>query len=500
MARPAVPAARIREVNDRPLQPAGDYVLYWMSAARRVGANYGLQRAVERAREFDRPLLVLEALRAGYAHASDRLHRFVLQGMADNATALARKPVRYYPYVEPAPGDGRGLLRALGRRACVVVCDDFPCFFLPRAVAAAARQVPVRMEQVDSNGLLPMRATDRIFGTAAAFRRWVQKRLPEAIENGPLPDAVGRVTLPRLAALPRDIAQRWPPAERRILAAGPAVLAALPLDHAVAPAPQAGGARAAQRALQPFVRHQLADYAEQRNHPDLQATSGLSPWLHFGHLASHQVLAALAEAESWSPQRIAPRPTGGREGWWRASAGAEAFLDQLVVWRELGFNRCALSDDYAAYEGLPEWARNSLAEHAADPRPALYALQQLTAAATDDALWNAAQRQLRREGRIHGYLRMVWGKNLLSWSRTPQQAFARMLALNDRWALDGRDPNSYSGMGWCLGRYDRPWGPELAVFGKVRYMTSANTRRKLRCNAYLRRYGPGAEDAGAGRA
>lgn len=155
-------------------------------------------------------------------------------------------------------------------------------------------------------------------------------------------------------------------------------------------------------------------------------------------------------------------------------------MDQLVTWRELGFAACAYTDDYDRYEGLPAWARATLDAHADDPRPAVYEPEVLEAAATHDPVWNAAQRQLVDDGVVHGYLRMLWGKQLLAWSPSPRAALAEMIRLNDTYALDGRDPNSYSGIGWVLGRYDRPWGPERPVFGTVRYMTSANTARKLR--------------------
>jgi deoxyribodipyrimidine photo-lyase len=170
------------------------------------------------------------------------------------------------------------------------------------------------------------------------------------------------------------------------------------------------------------------------------------------------------------------------------SSPAEAFLDQFVTWRELGFNMAALRADHREYESLPEWARNTLAEHASDPRPYLYSLEQLDSASTHDELWNAAQRQLRREGVIQNYLRMLWGKKILKWTATPREAARFMIELNNRYALDGRDPNSYSGIYWCLGRYDRPWGPERPVFGKIRYMTSANTARKLRVREYMERF------------
>ena len=236
----------------------------------------------------------------------------------------------------------------------------------------------------------------------------------------------------------------------------------------------------------------LARYPEARNHPDDGGGSGLSPYLHFGHVSPHEVFAAVAEREGWSAERLAARASGRRAGWWGMSEAAEAFLDQLVTWRELGFNFAAHRDDGERYESLPPWALATLARHAADPRPHVYTLEQLESAQTHDPLWNACQTQLVREGTIHGYLRMLWGKKVLEWSPSPAAAFATLVELNNRWALDGRDPNSASGIAWCLGRYDRPWGPERPIFGTVRYMSSANTARKLRLARYLARYGDGA--------
>ncbi|MGD9857196.1 MAG: deoxyribodipyrimidine photolyase, partial [Planctomycetaceae bacterium] len=220
------------------------------------------------------------------------------------------------------------------------------------------------------------------------------------------------------------------------------------------------------------------------------ATSGLSPYLHFGHLAAHEVFSRIAERERWSPAALGDATKGSRSGWWGMSAESESFLDELVTWRELGFNRCCLSDDFDRYESLPDWALRTLADHAGDPRVHVYTLDQFESAATHDDLWNAAQRQLTGEGRLHNYLRMLWGKKILEWSSSPQEALDLMIELNNKYAVDGRDPNSYSGIFWVLGRYDRAWGPERPVFGKVRYMSSENTRRKLRLTEYLERYGP----------
>ncbi|HXI03949.1 MAG TPA: hypothetical protein VNI57_12310, partial [Candidatus Saccharimonadales bacterium] len=184
----SVPGERTLEINAAEVRPSGRYVLYWMTAFRRAGWSFALERAADWARELGKPLVVLEALRCDYAWASDRFHRFVLDGMARNARSFDRRAVTYYPYVEPSKGAGRGLLEVLAENACIVVTDDYPAFFLPRMREAAARRVAVRMEAVDSNGLLPIRATDRLFKTAHSFRRFLQKELPDRLPRFPKPD------------------------------------------------------------------------------------------------------------------------------------------------------------------------------------------------------------------------------------------------------------------------------------------------------------------------
>ncbi len=472
-----------------PVNEAGEYIVYWMTAARRVGWNFGLENAVARARERGKPLIILEALRCGYRYASPRLHSFILQGMAANQRRLVDAPVLYYPFVERAPDQGSGLLEALARRACLVVCDDFPAFFLPRMLAASSRKLAVRLEAVDSNGLMPLAAVEKPYPSAYAFRRFLQKNLPAHLAQMPAPDPLADCELPRLDALPPEITQRWPMAPAELLAAEPSALAGLPLEYDTAPVALRGGEDRAVAALRLFVGERLAIYDTRRNQPSEPATSGLSPYLHFGHIGAHQVFSEIAAAEAWAPHRLSASTKGQRSGWWGMGDSAEAFLDQLITWRELGYSFCRLRPDYAQYESLPEWARATLEAHAADPRPSVYSLEQLEQAQTHDPVWNAAQRQLLHEGVIHNYLRMLWGKKILEWSPNPRRALEIMIHLNDKYALDGRDPNSYSGIFWCLGRFDRPFGPERSVFGKVRYMSSANAKRKLRLTEYLEKYG-----------
>lgn len=484
----SIRALRVTAVNTAPVR-TGDHVLYWMIAARRTRASFALDHALARAVELDRPLLVLEPLRAGYRWASDRMHAFVLQGMADNAAAFARAGITYLPYVEPAPGQGAGLLAALAKRACVVVTDEQPGFFLPRMVAAAGRALDVRVEQVDGNGVLPLRATDKAYPTAASFRRNFQKICGPHLAAFPAAQPLRRVpAVAKGAELPARLVRTWPAASPALLAAEPAALAALAIDHAVAPSSIHGGAVAGGELLDDFIDHKLGRYGDGHNHPDDDAASGLSPYLHFGHVGAHEVVRRVWDAAGWDPSRLAPKPTGSREGWWGLPAASEAFLDELITWRELGYGFCFHRPDYDQYASLPPWAQRTLDEHARDVRPHLYTRGELERAETADPIWNAAQRQLLREGRIHNYLRMLWGKKILEWSASPEAALATLVELNNTYALDGRDPNSYSGIFWTLGRFDRPWAPMRSIFGSIRYMSSASTQKKLRLREYLRRW------------
>ena len=380
-----VPELRIEVRNDLPVNAGGEYVLYWMIMYRRRGYNFSLQRAVEWASQLDRPLLVLEALRCGYQWANDRIHGFVLQGMANNARSFADTAVMYYPYVEPKLQAGKGLLGALASRACIVVTDEFPCFMLPRMVAAAAEQIKVRFEVVDSNGLLPLRASSKTYARAVDFRRFLQRTLSAHVSNVPRVDPLRSVALKKLRRLRTEITERWPPASAEVLSATTEVLAKLPIDHSVSPAAFEGGSDAARKRLDRFIRRQLDSYLDDRADPDADATSGLSPYLHFGHLSVHEIFARIKRKERWSLEDISQKANGKREGWWGMSAPAEAFLDELVTWRELSFNLCArCPDTYDRYESIPDWARATLDKHARDERPHRYSLAELEAGETHD--------------------------------------------------------------------------------------------------------------------
>jgi deoxyribodipyrimidine photo-lyase len=229
-----------------------------------------------------------------------------------------------------------------------------------------------------------------------------------------------------------------------------------------------GGTAAACRRLAAFVAGDLDRYAIGRNDPGRTIRSGLSPYLHFGQISPLTVALAVQAESRRAPDAVA------------------AYLEELVVRRELSMNFVHRTPGYDRYDGLPEWARRTLATHAHDPRPALYDLAGLEAADTHDPCWNAAQTELRVTGMMHGYMRMYWGKKILEWSPAPDAAFDRALTLNNRYHIDGRDANGFAGVAWCFGTHDRPWS-ERPVFGKVRYMTEGGLRRKFDMDSYIAR-------------
>ncbi|MBK7583991.1 MAG: deoxyribodipyrimidine photolyase [Myxococcales bacterium] len=485
-------AERLRVIGDAPVRD-GEYVLYWMVAARRTRASFALDHAIDRSLELRKPLVVFEPLRADYRWASERLHAFVIAGMRDNAAACAKAGVQYFAYVEPYAGAGRGLLDALARNASLVVTDDQAGFFQPRMIEAAGARLGVRLEAVDGVGLLPVRAADRTYLRAVDFRRFVQKSLPCALEASPHADALGRARpLPRLQELPSEVLSRWPRATQALLSGDAAALAGIAVGAKPGRARLEGGAQAAALRLELFIREGLPRYDE-RKHPDRDAASGLSPYLHFGHIGAHEIWTELARSEGWTLDALAPRAAGQKEGFWGMSGPAEAFVDELVTWRELGHHTCSRDPAFAQFGSLPGWARATLEKHASDPRKVSYSREQLERAETHDAVWNAAQRELLREGVMHNYLRMLWGKKILEWCPSPERALEVMIELNNTYALDGRDPNSYSGIFWCLGRYDRPWAPERPIFGTIRYMSSDATLKKLRMKTYLERFSANAQ-------
>jgi deoxyribodipyrimidine photo-lyase len=474
--------ARLRRLNDKRIAGGGDYVLYWMQIYRRLDHNHALDYALKCAAELAKPLVVYEGLRLDYPMASRRLHRFVLDGMQANAEAAKALGLNYWPCVETPSQPAKGLLRDLAARACLVVTDDFPCFIIPGQGAALARGVEVPVFAVDSNSLVPLSLLGPPVGAAAHLRPRIHKAFAEAWGH-------------RAAAKPRLTAASAKPVKARFETwtakdVG-AFLNGLKIDPSVPEvATLPGGAPPAKARLKQFLKRRLRGYAEARSSPTSPEEghgSGLSPYLHFGHISIEEVAAsALATTGEWTTGELRIHNRGKREGYFTDDEDVNGFLDEALTWRDVGFNwHWGRRADAASLErALPGWALASLRAHAADQRAHLYTPEEWEAGATHDPLWNAAQRELVATGTIHNYLRMLWGKKVLEWSRSPEEAYQTLEHLNNKYALDGRDPNSYTGILWCFGLFDRPWAPERKVLGVLRYMSSDNTARKFKLGPY----------------
>ncbi len=468
--------------------PDGRYVLYWMQINRRLHYNYALEYAVGWANKLDKPLLIYEAVRADYPWASERTHHFLLEGMAEHQQELARRKVTYYPYLEDEPGHGKGLMKLLGSKAAIVISDEYPAYIMPQHNAAFERQSSVPFITIDSNGILPLNLTEKAPTSAFSYRKIVQKQFVKCYSEPPQADPLAGLKHSTPAVIPTSALQKWPHAGWRLQDLQKFV-GRLPVNHDIGKIEMEGTRKAALERMHTFVHEELHRYGEDRNHPDEDKTSKLSPWLHFGKISSHEIVEEVFSLmpANWSPDQLEDHQ-GKRRGFFNADESTEGFLDELITWRETGFHFCHHREDYDQYESLPDWAKQTLNDHLSDERPYIYSYEELAQAQTHDEIWNAAQNQLRQEGRIHNYLRMLWGKKVLEWTPDPQTALEYLIDLNNWYAIDGRDPNSYSGIFWIFGRFDRAWGPERPIFGKIRYMTSKSAQSKVRLKKYLGRY------------
>lgn len=451
-----VELARIRKLNEAPLRPGARYVLYWPQMNRRAESNHALQYAIELANQQGLPVLCYEGLTCTYAHANDRLHTFLLEAVPATAARLRKMGVGYAFYLRARRSDSNDALYQLARHAAAVVTDDYPVFIAAGHNASVPRRLDVAYFAVDSSCIVPMSLLVKREYAAYTIRPKIHKLLPQYLRPAPAarPEHAWHGDAPdfHVEVTERNIAS---------------LVANCEIDHGVAPSlAYGGGPVEAERHLQHFLQHNLRHYEKQRNEPSRHATSNLSPYLHFGHISSLQ--AALAATDYAADQHL----------------DAAAFLEELIVRRELAFNFARHAKNPQGFDDLPDWARATMRQHAEDPRDPQFTPLQMEQAATYDPLWNATQKELLLRGRIHGYYRMYWGKKIIEWSATYEQALETMIYLHDRYALDGRDPNTYTNILWCFGLHDRPWF-NRPIFGVLRYMSFNGMKSKTNVNAYI---------------
>lgn len=479
---------RVFNRNNKNVREDGKFVLYWMQVNRRVEYNFALEYAVAWANKLDLPLLVYEGLRMDYPWASDRIHSFILEGMKENLEFFSDSEFSYFPFVESKKGEGKGLVKSLCEEAALIVSDEFPVFIIPEHNKAIAEKAEVPFYTVDSNGVLPMELTKKEPYSAFIFRRNVQKYFKEAYQNPPKRNPLEELKNRNKVELSAEFLSDYQHAENHLNDIFK-FISSIEIDHSVTVLDLKGTREAALKQMDIFLDSRLSKYADERNHPDKRAYSGLSPYLHFGKISPFEIVEKVFERQpkGWSIDDLTP-VSGKNRGYFKGHEYVESFMDEIITWREVGYHFAHVRPDYDKYESLPDWAKQSLAEHESDPREHIYSLEELENAQTHDEIWNAAQRQLVKEGIIHNYLRMLWGKNILAWTPNAKTALEYLIHLNNKYAIDGRNPNSYSGIFWILGRFDRAWGPERPVFGKIRYMTSKSTRSKLKLDNYLKEF------------
>lgn len=435
----------------KPGQPGRGPALYWMNRDHRARDNAALLFAARMAARACVPLVAVHCIDPAYPMATAGHFRFLLAGLEEVSHSLTAMGVPFVRLLGDPAAQVSALARALD--AAAVVADFDPLRHKRRWLSQAAAALTCPLHEADARNVVPcFVASDKREYMARTIRPKIHGRLPEFLEEYPPFPALPRFEGALPGARTRDEVERAVPG-----------LAGAPLPAGFAP-----GENAAAVALARFIGTGLCGYAASRNDPSREGQSGLSPWLHFGMLSARR--AALAASEADAPDE-----------------DKRAFLEELIVRRELADNFCLHCPGYDSHESWPEWARRTLEKHAGDPRPSIYSKDELAAAQTHDPAWNAAQRELAATGKMHGYMRMYWAKKILEWSKSPEEAHATAVTLNDTLSLDGRDPNGYAGVAWAIGGvHDRPWS-ERPVFGLIRYMSLAGLARKFDVKAYAAR-------------
>ncbi len=426
-----------------------DCVVYWLQRAQRAFDNPALDVAVGVANELRKPVVVFFGPVPFYPKANDRHFRFLTQGVADIAEGLAERRIGFVfrPYPE------HSLLKFCEEvNPCIVIGDENPLRETELWRNKVSRELRIPFWTVDADVVVPSKLLEKEHCGARTIRPRLDHFLPRFLQAPENP--VARVLWTSPAGLS---VQSW----------GADFTSNWTIDRDIVSVRDwHGGSKEGMRRLKQFIDTKLGNYPDNRARPETDGTSRLSPYLHFGHLGPHTVALAIKNADA-------------------AEVAKKAFLEQLIVRRELAVNFVRFNPLYDSMECLEPWADRSFAQHASDRRPILYSGEQLENAETHDPLWNAAQKQLIFTGWMHNYLRMYWAKKILEWSPSVMSAYQRAVRLNDRYELDGRDPNGYAGIAWAIvGKHDRPWF-ERPVFGQVRYMSLASTGRKFDSKRYI---------------
>ena len=439
---------RIKALNSKETK-RGRYVLCWMQASQRTEYNHALEYAILKANELHQPLVVFFGITDRFPEGNERHYTFMLEGLRDVKRSLEKRGIRM---VIQHTSPEQGVLQ-FAKGASFVVVDRGYLKIQKEWRNKAASLIDCPLIQVETDVIVPVEETSpKEEYAAATIRSKIHKKLDHFLH--PVKEAH-----PLVESLSLDFGSfEIDDVEKAI--------SKLQIDRSVKKVSRfRGGTQEAKKHLQIFLRDKLDRFPELRNDPTLDYLSQMSPYLHFGQISPLYIALKVSEKEGLSK---------------------EAYLEELIVRRELSMNFIFYNENYDSFEGaIPPWAQKTLKAHQKDKRPYLYTLEELETARTHDPYWNAAQKEMVFTGKMHGYMRMYWGKKILEWSKTPDEAFRAALHLNNKYELDGRDPNGFTGVAWCFGKHDRPWG-EREIFGNVRYMNEGGLKRKFDADEYVR--------------
>jgi deoxyribodipyrimidine photo-lyase len=449
--------ARVVVRGGAAIDPNGRCVVYRMRRAQRALDNPALNTAIAAGNALGQPVVVFFGLLARHPVANLRHYTFMIEGLVGTAQKIERRGCGFVLRICDSADSAEGFARLCTEvRPSLVICDEDPARRDAKWKQKALLYPSAPLWSVDADVIVPSVLLEKEQFAARTIRPRIGKRLPEFLK----PPGNPSVRVP------------WK-GDRKLksLSASRELIDQLHVDRSVGPASAfRGGTDAALGALRQFVREGLNTYAADRNRPEIDGTSRLSPYLHFGQIGPHTVALAIRDATAPARDR-------------------DAFLEELIVRRELAVNFVRYNPRFKTLASVEPWADRTIRAHARDARSHLYTEKQLENAETHDPLWNAAQRQMVRTGWMHGYMRMYWAKKILEWSPRAAEAYDICVRMNDSYELDGRDPNGYAGIAWAIGgKHDRAWGPERPMYGKIRYVSFASTSRKFDSRLYIEKW------------
>ncbi len=439
---------RIKTLNEM-MSKKGKFVVYWMQSSQKARFNHALVYSIEKANELSQPLVVLFVLFENYPEANERHYAFMLDGLRDVWEQLSKRGIKFVVRI----GDPVQVVTEFSKEASILVTDRGYLSTQREWDRVIAERVKCQFYQIESDVVVPVETSSPKEEYAAyTLRRKIKTLVPQFLV--PLEEKTVKIKSSHLKFYSFDIRNK-----KRALKKMNINRSVKNLDANI------GGQSEAYKKLDIFIKNGLKYYATKRKDPNFAVSSGLSAYLHFGQISPIDIALKVIEA-------------GGE--------GVEEFLEELIVRRELAINFVFYNKRYRSFDSLPSWAQNTLMKHANDQRPYLYSIEEFENAKTQDVLWNACQMELLKTGKIHSFMRMYWGKKILEWTEDPVKAYKSAVYLNNKYALDGSDPNSYAGISWCFGKHDKPF-KERPVYGTVRCISTDRLTKKFDVNAYIKR-------------